>query len=186
MRKPTKKMPATSVICTPEMVMMWKMPARRIFSAGVVRRENRACPSPSPRRWRRCRRRWSRKTRKASVLRPRSIAAKKRRPRRRSAADVDPSRRAEQAADRRRCAQNRRRGRNHSRRAGRRGPAAAARALAGDEIPGGEVFRVARGQPQRGRAWRRAELFHFGDPQHESARPGARGPPPRRSRRVRR
>ena len=35
-RLTTKMMPATSVICTPEIVMMWKMPASRMRSLGVV------------------------------------------------------------------------------------------------------------------------------------------------------
>ena len=40
-RVTTKKIPATSVIWTPEMVMMWKMPASRMRSLASVERKSR-------------------------------------------------------------------------------------------------------------------------------------------------
>ena len=70
-------MPATSVICRPEMVMMWKMPASRIRSLASFDRKSRlpvtiaAAIAPS----------WPPmmvSTRTANRLRARSIAAKKR------------------------------------------------------------------------------------------------------------
>ena len=70
-------MPATSVICKPEMVMMWKMPASRIRSMALPERKSRLpvtmaaaiAPSSPP---------MMASTRSARRLRARSMAAKTR------------------------------------------------------------------------------------------------------------